>query len=928
MKNMKRIVTLILALQLAVGCVCSGYAEEPLFTEDGFLEESNDCFSDQDEAEGLESVSTGSEVLISEMSDQPEDLMFETSNKPKDLMLEMPGQQKDSEPEDMDIEDPELEGAALEDLFIGDEAVEDMTESFDDPYEEEIYEEEITEGFIEAVELIETIDEEQQSLAAGEYTYTIRPMLEPFNRFFYVETDDPDPTAFRFVDKDSRLLNEKPYDRGVCKFWEERFLDVVYENEASGRVKGGYIFYNPNCDLDGGELILQRKIGYGEWEDTPQTVICPQVVNTYRYLIDTYTNSSMSFFDKLAAVSNALKDLAVYPRLIRDPSQPSNRPYPFLAVSRYWERSLNRHYEFYKISDKGVLAFDLYPFVLDSLSYPGTIRRVAEMLDSSCSTEAADVHFAVRISLGGETRAYGGSGKGDGDPLYTNQVGEKRFFFDGRNADLAVAADLNDLKLNYLAYGEVADQNKANFKDQVEGDEFARAIGPGTWVRVAVEGSSGEDYGYIAYGPGGTPFIASSCWVDGRYIDQYECLEMNTSFAEHPTSSIILRNVHYTDKNGKEHTNDIIYKYSSNTDTWQAPLYYDDKTYSTSLTIPDQFILTREQVEKMQLDGNTSHVPEAGKIYDGKAYPGTEFGNVLLQGISLPESITILAGENVNIPVEYTPSNTSETEVDWTSGDESVLHISWQKNTIWGIKEGQTVLTGVSVDGGFGASCIVNVKQRKIKIRDDKQVTVRESVTPGTKLSYVYASDAFFEDVKTGETVYGSFKYDEPDSVLSEGMHHVSWTFTPYQEVYETMHGTLTIKVEEDPNSWYFPAYDEDDEEGDDDWPSHWYDFAGKKKTQPMQVTAKNVTVKYKKLKKKNQTVQMKKAFTVKGSKGKITFQKVSGNKKIRISKEGKIILKKGLKKKTYDVKVKVTAAGNSWYANGSRIVTLKIRVR
>ena len=69
--------------------------------------------------------------------------------------------------------------------------------------------------------------------------------------------------------------------------------------------------------------------------------------------------------------------------------------------------------------------------------------------------------------------------------------------------------------------------------------------------------------------------------------------------------------------------------------------------------------------------------------------------------------------------------------------------------------------------------------------------------------------------------------------------------------------------------------------------------------------------------------------FTKKGQ-GKMTYTKVSGNKKITINKTtGKVTAKKGLKKGTYKVKVKVKAAGNTNYKSSAwKTVILKIKVR
>ena len=85
------------------------------------------------------------------------------------------------------------------------------------------------------------------------------------------------------------------------------------------------------------------------------------------------------------------------------------------------------------------------------------------------------------------------------------------------------------------------------------------------------------------------------------------------------------------------------------------------------------------------------------------------------------------------------------------------------------------------------------------------------------------------------------------------------------------------------------------------------------------------LTVKAKKLKKKAQTVAMKPSVN---SKGKITCTKKSGNKKITVTKAGKIKVKKGLKNGTYKVKVLVKAAAKGNYTAGSKTFTVKVIVK
>ena len=114
--------------------------------------------------------------------------------------------------------------------------------------------------------------------------------------------------------------------------------------------------------------------------------------------------------------------------------------------------------------------------------------------------------------------------------------------------------------------------------------------------------------------------------------------------------------------------------------------------------------------------------------------------------------------------------------------------------------------------------------------------------------------------------------------------------------------------------------------------------YTGKIQT-TFEITKKNNTLKVKgrtvALKRKN----MKKTQHLKASKvikfknkgqGTLTYAKVSGNKKITINKKtGKVTIKKGLKKGTYKVKVKVRAKGNDTYSASSwKVVTFKVKIK
>ena len=108
------------------------------------------------------------------------------------------------------------------------------------------------------------------------------------------------------------------------------------------------------------------------------------------------------------------------------------------------------------------------------------------------------------------------------------------------------------------------------------------------------------------------------------------------------------------------------------------------------------------------------------------------------------------------------------------------------------------------------------------------------------------------------------------------------------------------------------------------------------KKANTMSVKGKTVKLKKAKLKRKAQKIKAKRAMTIQNAKGKLTYELVNVKKgkkgfrkKFSINKKtGKITVKKGLKKGTYKVKVKVSAAGDDKYEAVYKNVTVKVIVK
>ena len=103
------------------------------------------------------------------------------------------------------------------------------------------------------------------------------------------------------------------------------------------------------------------------------------------------------------------------------------------------------------------------------------------------------------------------------------------------------------------------------------------------------------------------------------------------------------------------------------------------------------------------------------------------------------------------------------------------------------------------------------------------------------------------------------------------------------------------------------------------------------KAANPLSIKAKTAAVKAKKLKKQAVKLDAAKVINfVNKGKGKLSFVKKTGSKKILINKKnGKVTIKKGLKKGKYKIKVQVKAAGGANYkASSFKTVTFKIRVK
>ena len=618
--------------------------------------------------------------------------------------------------------------------------------------------------------------------AVDSYSYSVTPILKPFNSYLYVQTDNPDPDSFRLLDKQSvyfeneQLSEYESRTPGAFEASPYLYPDVKYEKEATHRVKGGYIFNGALADSDGGSLSLQKREG-GEWTDTGVSVKCPVLKTRTDYLIDEYTTSSMSFFEKLDAVQAAMEELCVYPANVFDSNKLCDAtPYPFLMASSYPESTPSVTDASHEYLVSGVMLQELNPFVLDSQGFPGAMASVARRLDPDCVVSQGTTHEKRDITHNGTTKTYGGAGDGSPINLLSDLV-TKIFTFDGSSSDLGTHASvsaLNDAQKAVVAKG-TADWEK--MRDDVRGEAFANTVKGGSWIRMGMDsfalGSApAKVYGFAAdlyyqehkqdTNEGDrNAVILSDTWVDGRYIGARETWEPLAKFKEHATSNIALQDLMFKDSDGKSRTASlVIFSYASDLDMWVARTMayragYDMYDYDS---YPKELKLTRAQAEALKVDRNTARLPESGFIYDSSAKPGTPFSVTYPTAISVKKSEKLPLGSSIRFEaasggnedgwagsISVSPKDAKLGVFQVESSDESVVSVDGVRIT--GEKLGTATITVRSLDPELTAKMQITVTKPVESVSFTKG-TVSLEVGGSTKLEYsVKPADSVATDV-------------------------------------------------------------------------------------------------------------------------------------------------------------------------------------
>ncbi len=487
------------------------------------------------------------------------------------------------------------------------------------------------------------------------YTYEIVPLLSPFNNYFYIKTNNPDPASFRFADKSSVYSEEAVMEASTVQY-----ADVVYEDTETLRVNGGYLFYSGSTD--GGELTLQMLNLNDTWEDMGQTITLPALCDEVDYLIDSYATEE-DFFSNMDAVQTGFASICLYSgSYIRG---------ELYRSADYWSVSTSPHidqhfylYSPYSRRDNGsLLASAVYPFRYDSLGFPSIMARTALRLDSTATYAWSETsHAFIDVTYNGETRSYGGQGHGEGQGLTVDKL--TRFF---TFEDSEEVITLDSMRQLLDAYSAVEMDDDVPRDDALTWEQITETAGDGAWTLL----KGGYAYLYKAndnnsfttdeFGAGhslywwGSLGYGCDVWIDGRYINSYEKYVPGAALEDYPESDIILFDIPvpsvtydsqsvynsemdtyetvYSNVEVTETVQQVRYVYNSTEGIWIASAV-NSSTYNTIKAMTEQgaldekyldvLQLTYDEAVELQVDRNSDFSPMHYYIYNGTAEPGTE----------------------------------------------------------------------------------------------------------------------------------------------------------------------------------------------------------------------------------------------------------------------------------------------------------------
>ena len=517
----------------------------------------------------------------------------------------------------------------------------------------------------------------------AQYSYKITPLLQPFNDYFFVETDNPNPKSFRFIDQTT------VYDaKGYISFCGLAFADIHYDNPETRRVNGGYIFSCSGRNVDGGEIMLQvanvnKESDYEDydrwyyyswkWENTGKTFTLPRLVDGTDYLIETYAAGD-SFFDKMNAVQKGFSSVCLYSGSYLRGTIERTNDYWMAAAVGHVDQSLYIYSPYERKDSQSLLATCIYPFRYDSIGFPQIMIKVSKKLDSTSTHQWNEkYHYLVDITCDGVTKSYGGAGNGEGQGI--NKENIEYITFGENGADFT----LENTRERLERYAKLPIEDDVPHDDELTWKQIADTVGDGAWVRVAgntrpVYGNhdaSKSVYTYLYSKRSGTHFAekefgvgdrlywggdlgyTKDTWVDGRYVDIGRRFVPGATFEDHPTSDLLFSEItvpqieydyvcnNYVIKSITEKPQRALFRYDDELQRWIidhssvasgcADYEKTAEMVKRGLVAPqylDKMTLTKEQVAAMHVDKNTNVLPPSGYVFDGTLPCGTPFHNL------------------------------------------------------------------------------------------------------------------------------------------------------------------------------------------------------------------------------------------------------------------------------------------------------------
>ncbi|MCR5450730.1 MAG: Ig-like domain-containing protein [Solobacterium sp.] len=164
---------------------------------------------------------------------------------------------------------------------------------------------------------------------------------------------------------------------------------------------------------------------------------------------------------------------------------------------------------------------------------------------------------------------------------------------------------------------------------------------------------------------------------------------------------------HLTGISFKEESADIIIHESK-----ELELIYDPENASLKTVTwesSDESVATVDENGKVTAVGDgTATITVTSK--DGGYSASIEIHVIIpAQSITISSEVTeILYGNSETLEVAFTPSNTTNQKVTWTSSDESIATVD-ENGVVTAVGEGKVTITATSEDGGFTASKEINI---------------------------------------------------------------------------------------------------------------------------------------------------------------------------------------------------------------------------